>query len=101
MKSLTLSLAVALLATTATAAQAGPDAGRMDPAQCERCCAELRALLASDDAAALELLERENALLQQAFGARFIAIQQAAADFDFGQALTLLDEAVAGLTSHG
>ncbi len=93
--------AMAPVLRPATAAQAGPDAGRMDPAQCERCCAELRALLASDDAAALELLERENALLQQAFGARFIAIQQAAADFDFGQALTLLDEAVAGLTSHG
>ena len=85
----------------AGAAEAGRDAGRVDLAQCQRACAELRALLASDDAAALEVLERDSALLQQAFGARFTAIQQAAADFDFGQALALLDEALADLVGQG
>ena len=61
--------------------------------------AELRALLASDDAAALELLQQHGALLRQALGARFEALAQAAADFDFSQAMVLLDEALAAQPS--
>ena len=93
--------AMAPVLRPAATAKSSQGAERMDPAQCQRCCAELRALLASDDAAALELLERDSALLQQAFGAQFTAIQQAAADFDFGQALTLLDQAEKGLAGQG
>ena len=97
-------LALAPWLRPSTAAAAGGDTGHADPAQRNRACAELRTLLASDDAAALEHLERDSALLLQACGEAFTAIRQAAAEFDFGQALALLDEAVAqsaGSTAPG
>jgi len=66
-----------------------------DVQQFKRIGSELRALLASDDAAALDLLEQHRGLLQQVLGADFDTLAQAAADFDFGQALELLDGALA------
>ncbi|WP_326537984.1 hybrid sensor histidine kinase/response regulator [Pseudorhodoferax sp.] len=67
----------------------------VDTQQFQRIGGELRALLASDDAAALELLEQHRGLLQQVLGADFEALARAAADFDFSQALELLDGALA------
>jgi two-component system sensor histidine kinase/response regulator len=79
------------------AAAAGPAAAAApaDTQQFKRIGSELRALLASDDAAALDMLEQHRGLLQQVLGADFDTLAQAAADFDFGQALELLDGALA------
>jgi two-component system sensor histidine kinase/response regulator len=65
--------------------------GPADAAATAALCAELRALLASDDAAALEVLAQQRASLQQVLGARFEVLAQAVAAFDFGAALAVLD----------
>ncbi len=67
----------------------------VDTQQFKRIGGELRALLASDDAAALDLLEQHRGLLQQVLGPDFDTMARAAADFDFSQALELLDGALA------
>jgi two-component system sensor histidine kinase/response regulator len=86
-----------VLQPTATVSNAPPVARETDAAQYLRACTELRALLASDDATALEHLARDGAWLQAACGEAFAPLQEAAAAFDFDRALALLDEAVARL----
>ncbi len=93
--------ALAAVPATPPAMPDAPAGAPADTARLSRVCDELRALLAGDDAAALEHLERHEPLLRQAFGDRLAAIGQAAAEFDFGQALGLLEELVGSSTALG
>ena len=95
LRALLQALAPVLRPAAASAAAAGPASASADMQQFKRIGGELRGLLASDDAAALDLLEQHRGLLQQVLGADFDTLAQAAADFDFGQALELLDGALA------
>ncbi|MGC3984664.1 MAG: ATP-binding protein [Pseudorhodoferax sp.] len=90
-----LLLALAPVLRPAVAAAAAAAEVPADMQQFKRIGGELRALLASDDAAALDLLEQHSGLLQQVLGPDFDTLARAAADFDFGQALELLDGALA------
>jgi len=75
--------------------EAAPDpVAAADPAKVREACEHMRYLLVSDSSEALDLLRKHEALLRNAFPTRIDALSAAVNDYDFGQALTLLDEAM-------
>ncbi|MFZ4535985.1 response regulator [Propionivibrio sp.] len=75
----------------------------IDPQQLQEVSARLAALLADDDSAATDVLEKNAALLRTAFGIHFRDIDAAVHRFDFEVALSALQAAVAvqALANHG
>ncbi len=72
----------------ASAQAASPDPDALPPAEAVRA---LAALLRDDDPAALDCLQRHRASLQTALGDDFDTLERVTRDFEFEQALALLD----------
>ena len=58
-------------------------------------CGQLRTLFEQNDAAAIPLVEHHAALLQGAFRDRFSALEKAVRDYDFEEALAILEQGLA------
>lgn len=58
-------------------------------------CGRLRKLFEQDDAAAVPLIEHHSALLQRAFRDRFSVLEKAVRDYDFEEALAILEQGLA------
>ena len=87
----------ALLAALHAALPAEPQGGAtvaVDENQLSEVCAQLQALLADDDAAAVRLLGAHADLLRSAFGEGFRAIDDALRGYDFEAALAALHAAL-------
>jgi PAS domain S-box-containing protein len=72
-------------------------AATMDWAEARRVVTRLEALLADDDAEALDLLDKHAALARAAFGPQASTIERSIADFQFQEALTTLRQVKAGI----
>ncbi len=79
---------------------AGGDAGPVaeDATRLREACATLDALLADDDAAAVDVFAQHAALLRSAFPGHHASIGSAIRTFDFEAARVLLTRAVAAST---
>jgi CheY-like chemotaxis protein len=91
-----LSRQIAAISAALPAEVETPAAAQVDPALRDRVCSQLAGLLANDDARVEKLLSEHAALLAAALPSHYRKLEEAAKQYDYEQALAVLNEATRG-----